>query len=72
MSRGLGDVYKRQGEDRSDVFARARLEPGPAFGRAFTDVVADPGTGRIGYRLGDAALAAELALRGELPFAVCA
>ncbi len=62
----------RLGEARTDVFERARLEAGPAFTRAFTHPVADPGPRRIGFGLGDAALAAELALTGALPFAVCA
>jgi hypothetical protein len=62
----------RLGEDRTDVFARSRLTGGPAFAEALTDMVADPGTGRIGYRMADPALAADLAVSGRLPFAVCA
>lgn len=65
-------VTARLGEDRSDVFARARLEAGASFERAFGDPVADPGTGRIGFDLEDGALAADLAVRDDLPFAVCA
>jgi hypothetical protein len=62
----------RLGEDRADVFDRSALSGDPRFGRAFADVVADPGTGRIGYRLADPALAADLTLAGRLPFATCA
>ncbi len=62
----------RLGALRTDVFDRSRLTTGPAFAEALTDVVADPGTGRIGFRMTDPALAADLALSGRLPFAVCA
>ena len=64
-------VTVRLGEGRTDAFPRSRLTD-PAFERALTDPVADPGTGRLGYRLTDAALAADLARGGRLPFAVCA
>ncbi len=65
-------VTARLGELRTDVFDRAQLTTGPAFTEALTDVVADPRTGRIGFRMADPALAADLALSGRLPFAVCA
>ncbi len=71
VSYGGSLVTVRLGEARSDVSARSRLTGGPAFAEALTDVVADPGTGRIGYRMADPALAAELAVSERLPFAVC-
>ena len=65
------------GQDRDDVFERARLAEvmprlDPEFGLVMTRGVADPSTGRIGYTLSDPALAAQLTRAGKLPFAVCA
>lgn len=61
------------GADRPDLFARLALgSQVPAFATGFTGGVADPTTGRIGYELVDATTAADLALRGSLPFAACA
>jgi hypothetical protein len=60
------------GPDRTDLFARLGLGADvPAFATGFTGGVADPTTGRIGYQLVDAPTAADLALRGSLPFADC-
>ncbi len=67
----------RLGALRDDMFDRARLpdvlpRTDPEFGLGYADPVADPGGGRIGYRLGDPAVAARLARERHLPFAVCA
>lgn len=67
----------RLGMLRSDVFDRARLadvlpSTDPEFGLGYADAVADPNGGRIGFRLEDAPLAAQLAVQQHLPFAVCA
>lgn len=68
-------VTARLGAGRPDVFDRARLPApttDPGFARAFADPVADPSTGRIGFRLGDGPAAARLVQERRLPFAVCA
>jgi hypothetical protein len=66
-------VTARLGEDRTDLFERMRLGADIGeFAASFDGGVADPGTGRIGYRMSDPAAAAELALAGRLPFATCA
>jgi hypothetical protein len=63
----------RLGADRQDLFARMRLgESEPTFAAAYDGGVADPLTGRIGYVMTDAAIAARLALEHHLPFATCA
>ena len=63
----------RLGADRDDLFARVALgAEDPALAEAFEGGVADPGSGRIGYRLVDPVEAAELTLRRGLPFAACA
>lgn len=63
----------RLGADRPDLFARLGLGDAlPAFATGFTGGVADPTTGRIGYEMVDPPTAADLALRGSLPFAACA
>lgn len=69
-------VTARLGEGRGDAFDRARIadvlpQTDPEFGLGFADAVADPGGGRIGFRLADAPLAARLAVGQHLPFAVC-
>lgn len=66
----------RLGAARGDVFDRARLpdilpRTDPDFALGYTDPVADPSGGRIGYRLGDPAVAERLARERHLPFAVC-
>lgn len=62
----------RLGADRLDLFERMRLAQAlPAFSRAYEGGVADPLTGRIGFRMADPSAAADLALRGKLPFAAC-
>ncbi|WP_170219359.1 hypothetical protein [Nocardioides litoris] len=64
----------RLGTGRGDVFVRARLAadlPAEEFEAAYDDPVADPSTGRIGFRLRDRAAAADLARERRLPFAVC-
>ena len=63
----------RLGAGRADLFERLGLgDTVSAFVTGFTGGVADPTTGRIGYEMVDAPAAAELALRGTLPFAACA
>lgn len=61
---------------RGDAFSRLGL-PGllpatdPDFDAVFVRPVADPGGGRLGWEITDAAAAADLTLRRQLPFAVC-
>lgn len=63
----------RVSTDRDDLFARMHLGRRlPAFRRVFSHGVADPTSGRIGFRMKDPAAAAEIVLRRQLPFAVCA
>lgn len=63
----------RLGTDRQDLFTRIGLAADDkAVARAFEGGVADPASGRIGYRLADPVGAAELTLRRALPFAACA
>ena len=63
----------RLGPDRLDLFDRLRLATADqTFLRAYEGGVADPLTGRIGFRMADPALAADQARRQVLPFAVCA
>lgn len=77
VSYGLRLVTVRLGAGRGDAFDRARLADvlpatDPDFGLGYADPVADPGGGRIGYQLGDPAVAVRLAQEQHLPFAVCA
>jgi hypothetical protein len=63
----------RLGEGRRDLFIRMRMAADETdFASVFEGGVADPGTGRIGYRMTDPAAAARLALEHRLPFAACA
>lgn len=67
----------RLGAARTDVFDRLRLadtlpDLEPEFAAGFTDGVADPMGGRIGYVMPDPAAAAELTRERLLPFALCA
>lgn len=63
----------RLGQARTDLFDRLALVGElPLVDQALTDGVADPSTGRIGFHLVDPVRAADLALRRQLPFAVCA
>lgn len=62
----------RLGLGRTDLFTRLRLAEGsPAFKRLFTDGVADPTTGRLGFEMTNASAATDATLRESLPFAVC-
>jgi hypothetical protein len=66
----------RLGPGRPDVFDRARLADDLRaterdFSAGFSNPVADPSGGRIGFRLGDGPVAARLAHERLLPFAVC-
>lgn len=61
------------GPGRTDLFTRLRLGDAiPSFTADYTGGAADPGSGRIGFTMTDAADAAQQALRHKLPFAVCA
>lgn len=65
------------GDDRADTFDRLHLDEvmprtDPDFDRVFTNGVADPAGGRIGYQVADPAAAATLVQQDRLPFAVCA
>ncbi len=63
----------RLGTDRQDLFERIALAAEDRqVAKAFEGGVADPASGRIGYRLVDPVGAAELTLRRALPFAACA
>ncbi len=67
----------RLGPERSDVFDRMRLpqtlpETDPEFGLGYSRPAADPRGGRIGWNIGNGAIAAQLALEKKLPFAICA
>lgn len=63
----------RLGPDRLDLFERMRLATSSApFVQAYEGGVADPLTGRIGFRMADPALAADQARARRLPFADCA
>ncbi len=70
-------ITARLGAGRPDVFDRARLagtmeRTEPGFEKGYrTPVVGDPSSGRIGFGLGDAPVAARLAHERRLPFAVC-
>lgn len=74
-----GLATARLGELRSDSFERLRLgETWPARGGAgafsdgFRAGVADPSTGRVGYRLVDPVVAARLVQARVAPYAACA
>lgn len=77
VSYGIDLVTVHLGQVRDDVFDRARLpdilpRTDPEFALGYVEPVADPGGGRIGYRIGDPAAAESLARQRHLPFAVCA
>lgn len=65
-------VTARLGADRTDLFTRLRgAAQDQALGAALGGGVADPQTGRLGYRITDPAAAAELVRTGGLPFTAC-
>lgn len=65
-------VTARLGPDRTDLFDRLRLATStPSFTAAYEGGVADPLTGRLGFRMADPPLAADQARRRVLPFASC-
>ncbi|WGL52570.1 hypothetical protein P5P86_01805 [Nocardioides sp. BP30] len=71
FGQGLATAYLGGGRD--DLFARMRLGATlPAFAADYTHGAADPSSGRIGFTMTDPVDAAQQALRGRLPFAVCA
>jgi hypothetical protein len=66
----------RLGPTRDDVFVRLRMADdlpatGPELARGFTQGVADPVGGRIGFEMADPAVAARLTLQRRLPFVAC-
>ncbi|TQL66306.1 hypothetical protein FB381_0157 [Nocardioides albertanoniae] len=69
---GGGLATVRLGEDRDDLFYRLALgDQDAAYKKVFTDGVADPSSGRIGFRVTDPVRAAELVKAEAVPFAVC-
>jgi hypothetical protein len=69
---GGGLATLRLGEDRDDLFVRLKLaDRVPAYKKVFTNGVADPATGRIGFRVTSPVTAATLVTSEPVPFAVC-
>lgn len=69
---GGGLATLRLGEDRDDLFVRLKLaDQVPAYKKVFTNGVADPASGRIGFRVTSPVTAATLVTREPVPFAVC-
>ena len=74
VSFGDHEATVRVEPDRDDLFERLRIGeawPVPGFPQSYVDGAADPASGRIGYSLPRPPAAVGLALREELPFAVC-
>lgn len=62
----------RLGEDRDDLFVRLKLgDRVAAYKKVFTNGVADPSSGRIGFRVKSPVTAATLVTSEPVPFAVC-
>lgn len=69
---GGGLATLRLGEDRDDLFVRLKLaDQVPAYKKVFTNGVADPASGRIGFRVTSPVTAATLVTTEPVPFAVC-
>ena len=69
---GGGLATLRLGEDRDDLFVRLKLgDRVAAYKKVFTHGVADPSTGRIGFRVTNPVTAATLVTSEPVPFAVC-
>jgi hypothetical protein len=69
---GGGLATLRLGEDRDDLFVRLKLgDQAAAYKKVFTNGVADPATGRIGFRVTNPVTAATLVTSEPVPFAVC-
>lgn len=69
---GGGLATLRLGEDRDDLFYRLKLgDQVAAYEKVFTNGVADPSTGRIGFRVTNPVTAATLVTTEPVPFAVC-
>lgn len=69
---GGGLATLRLGEDRDDLFYRLQLgDQAAAYKKVFTNGVADPSTGRIGFRVTNPVTAATLVTSEPVPFAVC-
>jgi hypothetical protein len=69
---GGGLATLRLGEDRDDLFVRLKLaDQVPAYKKVFTNGVADPASGRIGFRVTSPVTAAALVTSEPVPFAVC-
>lgn len=66
-------VTARLGPDRTDLFTRLRgAAEDPTLTAALAGGVADPQTGRLGYRVADPVAAARLVTEGALAFTACA
>ncbi|MEI7056366.1 hypothetical protein WBG06_11160 [Nocardioides sp. CCNWLW239] len=69
---GGGLATVRLGEDRDDLFVRLKLgDQAAAYTKVFTNGVADPSSGRIGFRVTSPVTAATLVTSDPVPFAVC-
>lgn len=69
---GGGLATLRLGEDRDDLFVRLKLgDRAAAYKKVFTNGVADPSSGRIGFRVKSPVTAATLVTSEPVPFAVC-
>jgi hypothetical protein len=69
---GGGLATLRLGEDRDDLFYRLKLgDRAAAYQKVFTNGVADPSSGRIGFRVTNPVAAATLVTTQPIPFAVC-
>lgn len=69
---GGGLATLRLGEDRGDLFYRLKLgDQAAAYTKVFTHGVADPSTGRIGFRVTNPVTAATLVTSEPVPYAVC-
>ena len=69
---GGGLATLRLGENRDDLFYRLKLgDRVAAYKKVFTHGVADPSTGRIGFRVTNPVTAATLVTSEPVPFAVC-
>ncbi|MEU6133426.1 hypothetical protein [Nocardioides sp. NPDC047086] len=69
---GGGLATLRLGEDRDDLFYRLKLgDQVAAYKKVFTHGVADPSSGRIGFRVKSPVTASTLVTSEPVPFAVC-
>lgn len=69
---GGGIATVRIGTERDDLFDRMKLGAAvPAYAKAFTHGVGDPGSGRMGFRISDPVAAASLVTHEPMPYAAC-